>query len=30
MRDYLEGQISGGRPGEQIVLDRLLVCTLRD
>ncbi|MFI9015028.1 AraC-type DNA-binding protein [Streptomyces sp. MnatMP-M77] len=34
MRDYLEGQIGGGRPGEQIVLDRLLdwllVCTLRD
>ncbi|MFG3406161.1 AraC family transcriptional regulator [Streptomyces sp. NPDC048142] len=34
LRDYLEGQISGGRPGEQIVLDRLLdwllVCTLRD
>ncbi|MEU5282562.1 AraC family transcriptional regulator [Streptomyces sp. CA-278952] len=34
LRDYLEGQIGGGRPGEQIVLDRLLdwllVCTLRD
>ncbi|MFH9393478.1 AraC family transcriptional regulator [Streptomyces sp. NPDC017413] len=34
IRDYLEGQIGGGRPGEQIVLDRLLdwllVCTLRD
>ncbi|GGZ69758.1 AraC family transcriptional regulator [Streptomyces subrutilus] len=31
---YLEGQIGGGRPGHQIVLDRLLdwllVCTLRD
>ncbi|MGW6285212.1 AraC family transcriptional regulator [Streptomyces sp. NPDC055107] len=34
LRDFLEGQIGGGRPGEQIVLDRLLdwllVCTLRD
>ncbi|MFE7136427.1 AraC family transcriptional regulator [Streptomyces sp. NPDC057644] len=34
MRDYLEAQISRGRPGDQIVLDRLLdwmlVCTLRD
>ncbi|MEI7030579.1 AraC family transcriptional regulator [Streptomyces pratensis] len=34
MRDYLAAQISGGRPGHQIVLDRLLdwllVCTLRD
>lgn len=34
MRDYLEAQIGGGRPGHQIVLDRLLdwmlVCTLRD
>ncbi|MEV7103430.1 AraC family transcriptional regulator [Streptomyces atroolivaceus] len=34
MRDYLESQIGGGRPGHQIVLDRLLdwllVCTLRD
>lgn len=34
MRDYLEAQITGGRPGRQIVLDRLLdwllVCTLRD
>ncbi|MEU3061592.1 AraC family transcriptional regulator [Streptomyces subrutilus] len=31
---YLEGQIGGGRPGHQTVLDRLLdwllVCTLRD
>ncbi|MEU8708209.1 AraC family transcriptional regulator [Streptomyces sp. NPDC048565] len=34
MRDYLEAQIGGGRPGDQTVLDRLLdwllVCTLRD
>ncbi|WFB08778.1 AraC family transcriptional regulator [Streptomyces sp. LX-29] len=34
MRDYLEAQLSAGRPGRQIVLDRLLdwllVCTLRD
>ncbi|MFJ4962866.1 HTH-type transcriptional activator Btr [Streptomyces sp. ADI96-02] len=34
LRDYLEGQIGGSRPGHQIVLDRLLdwllVCTLRD
>ncbi len=34
MRDSLEAQIGGGRPGHQIVLDRLLdwllVCTLRD
>lgn len=34
MRDYLEAQITGARPGRQIVLDRLLdwllVCTLRD
>ncbi|MGK5532588.1 AraC family transcriptional regulator [Streptomyces sp. URMC 129] len=34
MRDYLEHQLAGGRPGRQIVLDRLLdwllVCTLRD
>ncbi|MEU8759730.1 AraC family transcriptional regulator [Streptomyces sp. NPDC048659] len=34
LRDYLESQIGGGRPGRQIVLDRLLdwllVCTLRD
>ncbi len=34
MRDYLETQITGARPGRQIVLDRLLdwllVCTLRD
>ncbi|WP_258044252.1 cupin domain-containing protein [Streptomyces sp. SM11] len=34
MRDYLEAQLGGGRPGDQIVLDRLLdwmlVCTLRD
>ncbi|MEE1737543.1 AraC family transcriptional regulator [Streptomyces sp. BE147] len=34
MRDYLEAQIAGVRPGRQIVLDRLLdwllVCTLRD
>ncbi|PSK88069.1 AraC-like DNA-binding protein [Murinocardiopsis flavida] len=34
MRDYLESQITGARPGRQIVLDRLLdwllVCTLRD
>ncbi|WP_393063366.1 AraC family transcriptional regulator [Streptomyces sp. LN549] len=34
MREYLEAQISGVRPGRQIVLDRLLdwllVCTLRD
>ncbi|MFE9459051.1 AraC family transcriptional regulator [Streptomyces californicus] len=34
MRDYLEAEIGRGRPGDQIVLDRLLdwmlVCTLRD
>lgn len=34
MRDYLEAQLAGGRPGRQIVVDRLLdwmlVCTLRD
>ncbi|MFF2925784.1 AraC family transcriptional regulator [Streptomyces celluloflavus] len=34
LRDYLESQIAGVRPGSQIVLDRLLdwllVCTLRD
>ncbi|MFI1223016.1 MULTISPECIES: AraC family transcriptional regulator [unclassified Streptomyces] len=34
LRDYLETQIGRGRPGDQIVLDRLLdwmlVCTLRD
>ncbi|MDT0308919.1 AraC family transcriptional regulator [Streptomyces sp. DSM 44917] len=34
MRDYLEAQLQAGRPGRQIVLDRLLdwllVCTLRD
>ncbi|MYR65955.1 MULTISPECIES: AraC family transcriptional regulator [unclassified Streptomyces] len=34
LRDYLEAQIGGSRPGQQIVLDRLLdwllVCTLRD
>ncbi|MFK0187554.1 AraC family transcriptional regulator [Streptomyces rubiginosohelvolus] len=34
LRDYLEGQLGRGRPGDQIVLDRLLdwmlVCTLRD
>ncbi|MFE9822769.1 AraC family transcriptional regulator [Streptomyces sp. NPDC005791] len=34
LRDYLEAQIGGGRPGHQTVLDRLLdwllVCTLRD
>ncbi|WP_329230497.1 MULTISPECIES: AraC family transcriptional regulator [unclassified Streptomyces] len=34
MRDYLEAQIVGSRPGHQTVLDRLLdwllVCTLRD
>ncbi|MGW1102164.1 AraC family transcriptional regulator [Streptomyces sp. NPDC002540] len=34
LRDYLETQIGGARPGRQIVLDRLLdwllVCTLRD
>jgi AraC-like DNA-binding protein len=34
LRDYLEAQIAGARPGHQIVLDRLLdwllVCTLRD
>lgn len=34
MRDYLEMQLSGPRPGRQVVLDRLLdwllVCTLRD
>ncbi|RFU84510.1 AraC family transcriptional regulator [Streptomyces triticagri] len=34
LRDYLAAQIGGGRPGHQIVLDRLLdwllVCTLRD
>lgn len=34
LRDYLETQIGGGRPGNQTVLDRLLdwllVCTLRD
>ncbi|MFJ8882424.1 AraC family transcriptional regulator [Streptomyces sp. NPDC102402] len=34
IRDYLEAQIGGDRPGHQIVLDRLLdwllVCTLRD
>ncbi|MEU9707563.1 AraC family transcriptional regulator [Streptomyces sp. NPDC047967] len=34
LRDYLEAQLGRGRPGDQIVLDRLLdwmlVCTLRD
>ncbi|WP_225728569.1 MULTISPECIES: AraC family transcriptional regulator [unclassified Nocardia] len=33
LREYLEGQLAGGHPGRQIVLDRLLdwlVCTLRD
>ncbi|MBB6346161.1 AraC-like DNA-binding protein [Nonomuraea muscovyensis] len=34
MRDYLEAQLAGARPGRQIVLDRLLdwllVCTLRE
>ncbi|WP_157248261.1 AraC family transcriptional regulator [Nonomuraea typhae] len=34
MRDFLEAQLTDGRPGRQIVLDRLLdwllVCTLRD
>ncbi|MCP2258258.1 AraC-type DNA-binding protein [Streptoalloteichus tenebrarius] len=34
MRAYLEAQLTNGRPGRQIVLDRLLdwllVCTLRD
>jgi AraC-like DNA-binding protein len=34
LRDYLEAQIAGARPGHQTVLDRLLdwllVCTLRD
>ncbi|GAA3740883.1 AraC-like DNA-binding protein [Spinactinospora alkalitolerans] len=34
MRDYIEAQVGGDRPGRQIVLDRLLdwllVCTLRD
>ncbi|WP_344952619.1 AraC family transcriptional regulator [Actinomadura miaoliensis] len=34
MRDYLTAQLAPGRPGRQIVLDRLLdwllVCTLRD
>ncbi|MEK8104901.1 AraC family transcriptional regulator [Micromonospora sp. M12] len=34
LRDYLEAQLEAGRPGRQVVLDRLLdwllVCTVRD